>query len=73
MERFLRYSLEKQRPIRLIYLTDGGAMKQVNAQVVSLTPQQVRFTCLRPKGEFEMGLERILSADYKKGDEGQDQ
>lgn len=71
MERFLRYSLEKQRPIRLIFYGDDGKMKQVNAQVTALTPQTVCITCLRPKGSWELPLECILSADYKKGDEGQ--
>lgn len=71
MERFLRYSLEKQRPIRLIFFTEDGGMKQVNAQVTQLTSDSVTFTCLRPKGEFNLPLNRILSADYKRGDEGQ--
>lgn len=70
MERFLRYSLEKQRPIRLIYLTQEGGMKQLNAQITSVTQETVRFTSLRPKGEFEIVKASILSADYKKGDEG---
>ena len=72
MERFLRYSLEKQRPIRLIYFADDGSMKQVNAQITAVTAEKVCFTCLRPKGCFEVAKERILSADYKKGDEGQE-
>lgn len=72
MERFLRYSLEKQRPIRLIFFTDEGKMKQVNAQIVGVEEEMVRFICLRPKGEFVVSKERILSADYKRGDEGQE-
>ena len=72
MERFLRYSLEKQRPIRLIFITDDGGMKQLNAQIQEITETTVRFTSLRPKGEWSMEKALILSADYKKGDEGQD-
>ena len=72
MERFLRYSLEKQRPIRLIFFTEDGSMKQVNAQIVGVDGEMVRFACLRPKGEFVVSKERILSADYKRGDEGQE-
>ena len=72
MERFLRYSLEKQRPIRLIFFADDGSMKQLNAQVTNLQPGQVTFTSLRPKGTYDIPLERLLSADYKRGDEGQD-
>lgn len=72
MERFFRYSLEKQRVIRLIYLTDEGVMKQVNAQVLAMDGGQVRFSCLRPRGEWTVDRERILSADYRRGDEAQD-
>lgn len=72
MERFLRYSLEKQRPIRLIFFADDGSMKQVNAQITAVAEDKVCFSCLRPKGCYEVDLERILSADYKKGDEGQE-
>lgn len=72
MERFLRYSLEKQRPIRLIFFADDGSMKQLNAQVTALQPGRVIFTSLRPKGTYDIPLERLLSADYKRGDEGQD-
>ena len=72
MERFLRYSLERQRPIRLIFFADDGSMKQVNAQVTAMAEGKVCFSCLRPKGCFEVAKERILSADYKRGDEGQE-
>lgn len=72
MERFLRYSLEKQRPIRLIYFADDGSMKQLNAQITAIMPERVTFTSLRPKGTYDVPLDRLLSADYKRGDEGQD-
>ena len=72
MERFLRYSLEKQRPIRLMYMTDDAQLKQLNAQIINYNSETVRFTSLRPKGTFEIPRPQLLSADYKRGDEGQD-
>ncbi len=71
MERFLRYSLEKQRPIRLMFYDDSGTLRQLNVQVQAIAPEAVTFTTLRPKAQWLLPPERILSADYKKGDEGQ--
>lgn len=71
MERFLRYSLEKQRPIRLMFYADDGSLRQSNAQVLSITPEAVAFTTTCPKARWVIHPDRILSADYKKGDEGQ--
>ena len=71
MERFLRYSLEKGQRIRLIYQTEEGGMKMVNAQVTALEKGMVRVVTMRPKQEMELPLEKILSADYRRGDEGQ--
>ena len=71
MERFLRYSLEKAQRIRLIYQTEEGGMKMVNAQVTAMGERTVRIVTVRPRQEMELPLERILSADYCRGDEGQ--
>lgn len=71
MERFLRYSLEKQRPIRLMFFDDEGKLRQVNAQITGIQGGMVCFTTLRPKGAWQISLSQMLSADYRKGDEGQ--
>lgn len=71
MERFLRYSLERQRLIRLMFYDDDGNLRQSNAQVLFITPETVTFTTTRPKAQWTLPPNRILSADYKKGDEGQ--
>ena len=71
MERFQRYSLEKAQRIRLIYQTEEGGMKMVNAQVTAMGERTVRIVTVRPRQEMELPLERILSADYRRGDEGQ--
>lgn len=72
MERFLRYSLERGRAIRLIYQEEDGKMRQVSAQVTGLEGQMVSFTTLRPKREIILPVTHLLSADYRKGDEGQE-
>ena len=36
MERFLRYSLERGRPIRLMVQEEDGRLRQVTAQVTAL-------------------------------------
>ena len=71
MERFLRYSLEKGQRIRLIYQTEEGGMRMVNAQVTAMGEDTVRVMTVRPRQEMELPLEQILSADYRRGDEGQ--
>lgn len=72
MERFLRYSLEHERPIRLIFVNEEGGMRQATATVTRLSAGRVAFITRRPKGENDLPLHQILSADYRKGDEGQD-
>ena len=72
MERFLRYSLERGRAIRLIYQEEDGRMRQVNAQVTAMRGSEVSFAVLRPRREVTLPMERVLSADYRKGDEGQE-
>ncbi len=71
MERFLRYSLEKQRPIRLMFYDEGGILRQANAQVQAMDTESVTFTTTRPRAQWRLPPDSILSADYKKGDEGQ--
>lgn len=72
MERFLQYSLERGRVIRLIYQEENGRMRQVNAQVTALQGDRVSFVIQRPRREITLPLWQLLSADYRKGDEGQE-
>lgn len=72
MERFLRYSLERGRAIRLIYQEEDGRMRQVNAQVTTIQNGEVSLITLRPRREIILPMERLLSTDYRKGDEGQE-
>ncbi|MGN1020685.1 MAG: hypothetical protein ACI4O7_09955 [Aristaeellaceae bacterium] len=72
MERFLRYSLERGRPIRLMVQEEDGRLRQLTAQVTALTAQEVTIAVLRPRRTVTLPLEHLLSADYRKGDEGQE-
>lgn len=72
MERFLRYSREHNRAIRVICILPDGQMKQLNAVVLSYDAKQVTLYVLRPPQNVTLPLTDILSADYAKGDEGQD-
>lgn len=70
MERLLRYSLERNRAIRLIYMDADARMHQITAVVTQLDAQQVKVYVLRPPRDLVLTRDMILSADYKKGDEG---
>lgn len=71
MERFLRYSLERDRAIRVIYLDDSGAARQVSAKVTALSADEVTLAVQRPRQVLTLPLRQLLSADYRKGDEGE--
>ena len=71
MERFLRYSLERGRAIRLMY-QDGERIRQATAQVTALDGDEVALMTLRPRGTVILSVGQVLSADYRRGDEGQE-
>ena len=71
MIRMLRYSLEKDRPIRLIFLTQEGGMRQVTAVVERLDETSAQLYVLRPPQRLTLPLTDILSADFTKEDDGQ--
>ena len=70
MERFYVYSMERQRAIRLLWQEEDGSLRQANAQVMAWDGAQLTITTLRPKKTLTLRAEQILSADYRKGDEG---
>lgn len=71
MERLLIYSLERQRPIQLMWQEADGALRQASAQVTAWDGRRVTFVTLRPKRTCCLPVEQLLSADYRKGDEGE--
>lgn len=70
MERLLQYSLERDRAIRLMYLQEDGSLKQITCQVRAYDDKAVTVYVLRPPKDLTIPRQDILSADYRKGDEG---
>ena len=70
MERMLRFSLEHLRLIRLIWQQEDGTLAAGNVQVTALTPGSVTFQLMRPRRTLTLPLTCILSADFRKGDDG---
>ena len=70
MERFLRYSLEHDRAIRVIFLEADGRMRQVNAVVEAMADGQVSLYIIRPPRRLTLPLADILGASYTADDEG---
>lgn len=71
MERMLQYSQEHNRAIRLMYMDEQGKLHQVTAVVTACVGDRVSLYVLRPPQRFAINRSSILSADYRKGDEGQ--
>ena len=70
MERFLRYSLERDKAIRVIYLDAEGRMRQANAVVEAMENNSVTLYILRPPARITIPLADILGASYTAKDEG---
>lgn len=72
MTRFFRYSLEHNRAIRMIFLTEGGTIRQVNAVVEGMAGDQLSLYILRPPQRLKVSTGDVLSCDYARNDEGMD-
>ncbi len=70
MDRFLRYSLEHDRPIRLILIDTDGKLRQVTAVVERREGGQVQLYILRPPRRLILPEANILGAEYTPKDEG---
>lgn len=70
MERMLRFSLERDRVIRMMLLVDG-TFSQVNARVIRYDDRTVDFITTRSPKPQTVRREDILSADFRRGDDGQ--
>ncbi|NLI21214.1 MAG: hypothetical protein GX418_06675 [Clostridiales bacterium] len=71
MERFLRYSLDKGRKIRVVLLQDG-ALRQTPATVLALNAEEVTLQTGAKKTPLTVRRDDILSCDYARGDHGED-
>ena len=72
VERFLRYSLERQRKICVVIMEDGQ-MKKINLLVTKVDEGGAEFSARRPgrKKEERFVLGDILTAAYARGDQGE--
>ena len=72
IERFLKYSLERETKICVV-LMDGGAMKKTNLRVTAIDGDGAGFSALLPgrKREVYIPLDRVLTATYARGDKGE--
>ena len=70
MERFLRYSLERDRAIRVIFMDPEGRMRQASAVVEAMDDRTVRLYVIRPPRRLTVPLTDILGASYTADDEG---
>ena len=70
MERFLRYSLERNKAIRVIYLDADGRMRQTNAVVEAMENGLVTLYIMRPPSRVTLPASDILGASYTAKDEG---
>lgn len=70
MERMLRYSLERGKAIRVLWM-DGHGMRQALCRIISMDADTATAEIRRPRGTVVIRKSDILSADYRKGDEGQ--
>ncbi len=71
MERFLRYSLERDKPIRVIWLDpEDGRMRQSQAVVEKMEGDEVTLYVIRPPRRLTLPAADILGASYCAKDEG---
>jgi hypothetical protein len=71
MDRFLRYSLQKGRKIRVVLLT-GGQMLQKTVLVTALTDDSATMVFSAKKTPAVVPISNILSCDYARGDHGEE-
>ena len=70
MERFLRYSMDHDRPIRAVFLREGVLM-QKKVTVLRLESGQVTFCIGMQQEPITLPVEDVLSCDYARGDHGE--
>ena len=71
MNRFLRYSLQNQRKIRVMLMLDGKLI-QKNAVVLALDNDTAALQISGKKAPVTVALSDILSCDYARGDHGEE-
>ena len=71
MERFLRYSLAHDTPIRVIFIDPEGKLCQGQAVVERMENGRVALYVMRPPRRLEIPAADVLGASYTAKDEGQ--
>ncbi len=74
MERFFVYSRDHARPIRLmVFPQDGEKAKYINVICVEWDKDELRYikNSIRDKKLHSIPLEKVLSASYARGDDGE--
>lgn len=72
MERFLRYSLENNKKIKVIFLKEEK-MQQQNIQICALDQNDFIYTSAKQKKPKRLPYEALLCAGYARGDHGDTQ
>ncbi len=70
IERFLRYSLEHGRKIKVVWQAADGAIRHENLTVLSIAGDSLFYLPPGRKKAREMPLAAVLAAAYARGDEG---
>lgn len=72
VERFLKYSLEREKKICAVMVMDG-AMVRKNLLVTSIDGDAQRFTARLPgrKKEISIDIADVLTCAYARGDQGE--
>lgn len=72
IDRFLKYSLERERKIAAVLMQDG-AMKKTNLLVTAIDEDGQSFSARLPgrKKETRFDLSDVLTCAYARGDQGE--
>lgn len=72
VERFLRYSLEREQKICVLLMDEAGAMEKMNLLVTAIDEDGAGFLARRPGRKLtkHYALSSVLTATYARGDQG---
>lgn len=70
IERFLRYSLEREKKIQIV-LSRGGALERLNVRVVAMDESGFEAIPSGRKRPARYALSDVLTAAYARGDAGE--
>lgn len=71
LERFLRYSLRHQRPIRVMLMDEAGQTRHQNITVQNLDEEGISYLSARNKKQpRHLPYQALLAASYARGDDG---